>query len=423
MARLGSVLKKLSGKKTGKLEKRWDFTVGEPLISAPFVGKDYDGNYVIIFATTRGKVYVLSTDKKVRWTFEIEETLDEIQMLFADKERSKTVSTIPLFEDIDGDQRKEIVVGSENGKLYVIDHEGKLKWEFQTKGTIRSTPILYDAGSPHGKILLFGSSDHLLYALDGKGKNIWTFMAESGIESSPSVLLKGGRDDQIVFGDNKGYVYGISPLGRLLWKFKTGGQIRAKPIITELISNPEHRQTILIGSYDKNFYALDEQGNPIWHFSSEGSIRSTAAVEDINQDGRKEIVFGSNDNRVYALNDRGEKLWSYETDFWVVDRPLIVDLDNDKKFEIIVGSYDASLYVLDSQGEFMLNYIPGVSAVAMQSGSYSDQITTDPGHYTGKKLWEYKLDSLIVGTGFEQDNHEIVVSTRDGKVSVFVHRE
>lgn len=419
MVGLGSVLKKISGKRTGKLEKRWDFTIGEPLISAPFVGKDKDGDYVIIFATTKGKVYMLSRDKKVKWTFEIEETLDEIQMLFADKERTKTISTIPIFDDIDGDGNNEIVVGSETGKVYAIGHDGKLKWEFQTKGTVRSTPIVYT--SPDGvKLLIFGSSDHILYALDGKGKMVWTFSAESGIEASPAILSKEGKDEQIILGDNKGIIYSITPLGRLLWKVKTNGQVRATPVIDEIIPG---QMTIIIGSYDKKLYAIDERGEILWTFKTEGSIRSTAVIHDINQDGRKEIVFGSNDNRVYALNDRGEKLWSFDTDFWVVDKPIVVDLDGDGKEEIIIGSYDASLYVLDSQGDFLLNYMPGFSAVAMQAGHISDNITQDPGHYIGKKLWEYKLDSLIVGTDIAHDTKEIVVGTKDGKVSVFVHRD
>jgi outer membrane protein assembly factor BamB len=58
--------------------------------------------------------------------------------------------------------------------------------------------------------------------------------------------------------------------GRLLWRFATGAQVLATPVVASGF--------VYFGSDDGNFYALDIQtGRPAWRYST-GEVRSSASL-------------------------------------------------------------------------------------------------------------------------------------------------
>jgi outer membrane protein assembly factor BamB len=81
--------------------------------------------------------------------------------------------------------------------------------------------------------------------------------------------------------------------------FKTDGPIRSAPAIWN--------NTLLFGSGDGNFYAIDSQsGKEKWRFKSGGAIHSSPAVTD------GIVYFSSRDGNVYALNvESGKELWKF----------------------------------------------------------------------------------------------------------------
>ena len=168
---------------------------------------------------------------------------------------------------------------------------------------------------------------------------------------------------------------------------------------------------------------MNEKGEELWKYETDGAICSKVSIADINNDGKKEIIFGSCDNNIYALDFSGKKLWSYETDFWVVASPIIADIDNDGKQEIIAGSYDRNIYILDSEGSYMLDYVPGISGIVSQTGQSGDAITKQPGKTLGKKIWQYQTEGVIVGCAVVEENKSIIVNTDSGRVNNLVHKK
>jgi outer membrane protein assembly factor BamB len=180
---------------------------------------------------------------------------------------------------------------------------------------------------------------------------------------------------------------------------------------------------VVIGSSDHILYVLDDAGELFWEYKTQGAILAKACLSDINNDNKLEIIFGSCDNNVYALTPDGEKMWSYETDFWIVSEPIVEDIDDDGKKEIIIGSYDHNLYVLDSEGSYILDYMPGLGGVVHQTGHYSSIITQEPGKVTGKKIWQFKTEGIIVGCAYIPEDKSIVVNTKPGLVNDLVHKK
>ncbi|MFH1211547.1 MAG: PQQ-binding-like beta-propeller repeat protein [Candidatus Woesearchaeota archaeon] len=405
-------------KKTGRIHKEWSFQSDSLLLSAPVAADiDGDGRKEVLFSTKNGRVYSLNSEGKLKWIFDINEKVDEVELMFLDTDSANSINTTPNIADIDNDGEKEILVGSEMGVLYCLSKNGKEKWKYKTHGAIRGGIVSFDINNDGHLEAIFGSADKKLYILSSKGDLLTSFSVESEIESTPLLLPE---YKMIVFGTAEGVIYAVDFSGKQLWQYKTKDKILAEPIFVK--SQKTCREMIVIGSCDHYLYSLSINGQLFWKFKTDGAIFSKAEAADINQDGRPEIIFGSCDNNLYALNCEGEKLWAYETDFWVVASPLIMDIDNDGKMEIIVGSYDHNLYVLDAAGEYVLDYVPGLSSLVHQTGSYSDVQTQEPGHHATRKLWQFNTEGIIVGCT-ELEKGKVVVNTKKGSVEIIKHSE
>ena len=87
------------------------------------------------------------------------------------------------------------------------------------------------------------------------------------------------------------------------WKFKTGGEVSASPVVVD--------SRVFIGGEDGIFYALDAKtGAPVWTFKTEGKITGSATVDRNNV-----VYFGSEDGFLYALKAAdGKEVWRFAAD-------------------------------------------------------------------------------------------------------------
>ena len=80
----------------------------------------------------------------------------------------------------------------------------------------------------------------------------------------------------------------LKPPLELKWRFKTGGQVQASPVVANDI--------VYIGSTDHIFYALEAKSWGVkWTFDAAGAIRFSAVVWN------GLVFFSATDNHIYAL--------------------------------------------------------------------------------------------------------------------------
>ncbi len=119
------------------------------------------------------------------------------------------------------------------------------------------------------------------------------------------------------------------PSPTMLWSFKTEEEVRSSPALAH--------NTIYIGSYDYNLYALDAgTGAFKWKFATEGGICCTpACVGEL-------VIVGSEDHQVYAINaQNAQEVWTYRTWNHVRSSPRVV------QDMVVVGSDDGFVHALD----------------------------------------------------------------------------
>lgn len=407
------VINKLLNRRSGRVRMLWQFDAKANLLSPPLIADiDDDGAQEVVVSTTDGRMICLDAQGRERWTYSLTKQLDPKEAIFLDEETAHSINTTPACADLDGDGKQELIVGTERGEVLAINHEGKQLWRYGCDGPVRGGVITHDINDDNEQEVLVGSSDGFLHILSQDGRLIHKFDARSPIESTPEVLA--GR---IHFGCDDGTFYALEPTGEVAWTFKTDGPIQAKPLAYKLHHFDRHY--LLVGSRDYNLYALDQHGNLEWSYATQGAIMNAPAAITLGHDKETILFVGSCDNCIHALSAKGERLWTYETDFWIVASPTVVDIDGDGRPEVIAGSYDHNLYILDCEGEYQMDYLPGVSGVVQQTGHYTDLLTQEAGSMLGKRLWQLRLPSVIIGC--EPMQTGVLLSTRRGHLVVVDH--
>jgi outer membrane protein assembly factor BamB/tRNA A-37 threonylcarbamoyl transferase component Bud32 len=135
----------------------------------------------------------------------------------------------------------------------------------------------------------------------------------TGLLSQPSVAAVIAQSDKI----------------EEIWSFKCEDEIRGSPLVYE--------DTVYVGCYDNNLYALDKQtGEFQWKYATEGGITGKPAAED------GVIFIGSEDGRLYALTaNRGSLVWTYYAEGPIRSSPTL------SEGHIFVGSDDRRLHVVN----------------------------------------------------------------------------
>ncbi|HKO81588.1 MAG TPA: PQQ-binding-like beta-propeller repeat protein, partial [Chitinophagaceae bacterium] len=186
-----------------------------------------------------------------------------------------------------------------------------------------------------------GGDDGYLYSLDQKdGKLAWKFKSKGLVRATAAVY-----NEMVLFGDTEGIFYALDwKTGKEKWNFKVIGEsmkledfgfdrkaILAAPVISQ--------DKIVFGARDGFLYCLSAaDGKQLWVVDHQVSwVISTVAIKD------SFVITGTSDGRfVQAVNlNTGKEIWKFRPNSLFWSSPLIV---NDK---VYAGSFDGILYCLD----------------------------------------------------------------------------
>jgi outer membrane protein assembly factor BamB len=343
----------------------------------------------------------------------------------------------PVCADLNDDGKIEIIFGSNDSYVHVIDGEtGKSIWDYKTGGKIISSPSVADINGDGRLEVIVTSQDHFAYALRGnKGELLWKFDGKDWINSSPVTGdISGNGSLSVAFGNQKGTVYLVDgKSGKEIWEFATGGDVSSSPSMADI--DGDGILEVIFGSSDKKVYCLKgNTGKEMWNFPAGDAFVSSPVTGDINGDGIYEVIACSYDKNIYALNGKsGQLLWKYTTGDSIDGTPSLGDVNSDGKIDIAVGSYDNYLYVIDGgSGELIWkqaagNWISSSPVIADMEGSINIAVTSWDEYlylFNGKDgvlKDKYKLSGRLLSSPavFNMGgNLSIVVASEEGKVSL-----
>jgi len=264
-----------------------------------------------IITSWNGDIYVLDHDGNLSWnrTFYTYITSSCTPLGGCVQYRDSICST-PSVVDLDNDALAEIIFQTMSGNLTVLHSNGTTFWyypltwyELTKPGLCQglSSPLTYNITGDEKPEVIIGSQDGYLYVFSWNGTLLWTFYADGSISPSPAVLEKDNGKGMLVFGSADGNIHCVNSTGNLSWKYKTEGMVFSSPAVANI--NNDTKMEIIIGSSDGRLYCLDENGTKLFSYQTNGSVSSSPAIADIDGDGTAEIIFGSNDGFLYVLTN------------------------------------------------------------------------------------------------------------------------
>ena len=225
------------------------------------------------------------------------------------------VWSTPAIADVDVDGVLEVMIGSADGKLYIIDGEnGIVETAILIGSSIYASAALANLDADAYLEIVVGATDGKIYCFQWDGKIVkpeWSYPTGGAIYSSASVGdVDGDGSLEIVVGSTDGKIYCLSSLGSPKWSYPTGGAIYSSPA---LANRGTEGLGIYVGSNDAYLYLISGTGSLIDRFLTYGQIRTSPAVADIDGDGKLEIVFydWSSYDTLWCLEDVGSSVGKY----------------------------------------------------------------------------------------------------------------
>lgn len=364
-------------------QKGWPVGLSDAVISSPAVCDiDDDGENEIVLGCNDGNLYVRNSDGSTHAEYPFMTGVP--------------IYGSPAIGDVDGDGALEIVIASSNGTVWVLKSDGTILSQISTHETIYATPVLSDFDDDSTLEIIIGSLSGNLHVFRYSGLKYGDFPYSIGSNAEiyagatiGDLDLDGVKD--VVLGTTNDTLYAISALGNLLWKFDTGDLIRSAPSIANI-----EGIKVVVGSKNGNLYVLDGGGTLVGSVTTGSPIKGSPSFVDLDGDGSPEIVFPSGQS-VYICNQYGELFtgWPIQVGSPVNSSVSFADLDNDQVPEIIFGSNNGYLYAYDRNGD-LLRYFPIYTGAQILSTSAITHLDDDSdleivfGNNVGIQVIDYK---------------------------------
>jgi hypothetical protein len=286
--------------------------------------------------------------------------------------------------DLDGDGLPEIVVGTADNQLYVLENDGNLAWRCEA-GDVISAVALADWDADGRAEVVMASADGAVSLLDDAGQPAWTFrtagtanlglvqvalpcLAAYDLDQDEEIeLLVGSRDGQIYALDGDGSA-ALSVGRRARWSFQLG-----RPILdigAADVDGDGQLEVIPSPYRGGDLYLLENDGRLAWQQRTEGEI-GLVQGGDVDGDGQAEVVLLSASWDLYVLEGDGQPVWHSEamalSYAHVPPDPgqmLVRDLDGDGRAEVTVVTVDppVGVYVFRGDGSEAWSYLLGTSS-------------------------------------------------------------
>jgi outer membrane protein assembly factor BamB len=259
-----------------------------------------------------------------------------------------------------------IYFGDDNGILYAVGIDGKMKWKYESGSPIDAPPLVYSNN------VFVGTADGVFSAVNKlTGKVVWSYSADNQIAGSANIWISGKRSG-IIFGSYDYFLHCVDPEnGEPLWKLETDNYENGTPAVANnkivfggcdgimRVADPltgKERDTINIGiyiasspalfgqkayfgDYDGNFYCLDLINRKIsWKIQpgdNPGAILGIPAI------ARSLVVIGNEDKYLYCYNTTdGKQIWKYRTNGRITGSAVM------SPSGVLFGSMDGNIYLL-----------------------------------------------------------------------------
>ncbi len=234
------------------------------------------------------------------------------------------------------------------GFVYLIDASGKPIWQQHLASEFFTTPAFYDLDGDGSCEIICGSRDDDLIVLNHDGSTRWRKHLDGDV-SAPAigrfqVESRASVDERscaITVGTTAGTVFAFDPQGNLIWQAKTPPPTLEgwnEPDLVLMDVDGDGWREVAMASKNGRIHLLDSHGNERWGYATKAKIQGSIAFANVGGGPEPDLIFGSYDNKIYALDGWGRLLWFFADKRMEQPAQLLVgDVNGDSKLEIVAN--------------------------------------------------------------------------------------
>ena len=268
---------------------------------------------------------------------------------------------------LDGSDRPPtLLAATQQGFLFAVTADGTVRWKRDVTSQIND--VTADDLNGDGKDeIVAGTQDHHVRVLDAAGKELWK-RAIDYYRRPPYVNvvrtgdLDGDGKPEVVIGGENWRFYAFKADGTELWNYESVHPSRSGAVAD---LDGDGKAEVICGTHYYYMTALNPDGTSRWKRNF-GPICYALTTGSFDGDNTRGVVCGAGDGCVHYFAHDGEVRMRYDTGD-EVKHVLAADLDGDGKDEIIAGSLSRSVYCFgpDAQRRWRVDLGAAVSALAV----------------------------------------------------------
>jgi len=349
------------------------------------------------------------------------------------------VWSCPTVYNIDNKNMDEIIVATEEGKIYLYDFYGELavNWPVKASAEIITSPFAFYSPAQRGVIIGAGatSGDINLFTIDAFAVDNSPLTAGDGIEKN--LIIKDLNNDSspdFIYSSKQGRIHALKLDGRSLpgfpvqleeekkssialidigrdgnyeilclpwtasgniyfinntgavWnkKLSTGSKNFSTPVITKAVDGTYR---IWVLTENGNLFQWDENGDLANNFPVplNDKFLNPPVIGDFDADHKKEIICLSASGKIYMISKAGEIISLTEIPFKPIEgeKLMLTDINRDGKKELVVPCIDSIIRFFNKDMSIQLK-VKGTTTPCIKDmdrdGKYEILTTSDDGH-------------------------------------------
>lgn len=337
----------------GKSRQLWD--AGDPCSYYPPAAGDFLGNgrlQLIYPVNGQNGTPLALLDEQGQFTFQERDPKLKIPSMRY---------TGPAAVDIDGDGTVEVFTTNEDGNVWSLTREGKVRWNY-VAGDGFWTPCAVGNMAGDGRWqVAAGCQDHFLYLFDADtGALLWRHQFDDQVETAPVMVdINGDGRLELLAGSAAGECLALAADGTVLWRYQAAGGANCM-LGADLRGDGQVEVAITTGL--GHLVLLDSEGKLLWDYAWQPADPDLAGLAqvvaaDLNGDGRRELAAGSEDGKLICLSADGKLLWNVDIEGRVFACPAIADFDNDGTLDIVAGGNTRVIKAVRGDGTVLWRFV------------------------------------------------------------------
>ncbi|MBN8570239.1 MAG: LruC domain-containing protein [Ignavibacteria bacterium] len=339
---IGSYDNKFHAYKTNGTEvSGFPVTTGGLIRSTAAVYLNPNGSRVIAFGSDDGKLYAVDKNGANLPGFPVQ--------------TPKAIKSSPMIVDLNNDGQKEIVVLSGDGKMYAYSFSGALITGFPVQvqntednfGTliIMPSPAAADLDGNGTKEIIIGTLDKSLKVLNSDGSVRFTKSLDSAVYSSPIVAKIGSSTYRIIVTTAAGTIYVYDNAGNLVTSRNMGSGFVSSPVLADL--DKSGTPQLIAATISGEIYKLNAATlATIWELPTGQQIYASPVIADVDGDNYLDLIYGGQGGYVMPITRQGYLCDSTTIaaiepfDSWIISTSAVGDIDKDGKIDFVSASMD-----------------------------------------------------------------------------------